>query len=132
MNSLIIGKREAISNVIRKTTSIVDLDKRIYKIQESLFGIFKWGDFKPLPKLNYVLVFRSLFANCEPCAFDETTDNPNAFFQISLIYNKNRRIIVHETKDKTEAFALAKELATGLNQRVMDSASKPGKGVWLT
>ena len=132
MTAQIIGKRKAVSNVVRQTASIIDLDKRVYKIQESLFGIFKWGNFKPLPQLNYVLVFRSLFANCEPCAFDETTDNPNAFYQVSLIYNKNRRIIVHETKEKQEAFALAGELAAGLNLRVMDSASKPGKGVWLT
>jgi hypothetical protein len=131
MNYLIIGKREAISNWIRQFITIIDIEKRVYKLQESLFGLFKWGAFKPLPKIDYVLIFRSLFVKCEACSMDEYENNPNAYFQVSLVYNKTRKIVVEETKDKAEAFALAMEVASGLKTRLRDSASIRGKSTWL-
>lgn len=131
MDSLITGKREALSNWIRQFATVIDLENRFYKLQESLFGIFKWGTFKPLPRIDYVLVFRSLFVKCEACSIDEYENNPNAYFQVSLVYNKNRKIVVEETKDREEALALATVVASGLNTRVKDSASMRGKSTWL-
>jgi hypothetical protein len=132
MNYLITGKRDALSNWVRQFITIVDIEKRIYKLQESFLGIFKWGTFKPLPKIDYVLVFRSLFAKCEACSLEESADhNPNAYFQVSLVYNKSRRIIVRETKSKEEAFMLARELAQGLKTKLRDSATKFGQSSWL-
>lgn len=131
MKDLIIGKREALSNWVRQFATIIDPEKRMYKMQEGLLGIFKWGLFKPLPKIDYVLIFRSLFARCEACSLDEYEHNPNAYFQVSLVYNKNRRIVVEETKNKEEAFALARLVAAGLNTRLRDSASVRGKSTWL-
>jgi hypothetical protein len=131
MKEVIIGKREALSNWLRQFSTVIDIKKRVYKIQEGLLGIFKWGTFEPLPKIDYVLVFRSLFAKCEACSLDEYENNPNAYFQVSLVYNKNRRIVVEETRNKEEAFALAREVAEGLNTRLRDSASVRGKSTWL-
>ncbi|MFO0322516.1 MAG: hypothetical protein ACK504_08820 [Bacteroidota bacterium] len=131
MKDLVIGKRDALSNWIRQFTTIIDIEKRVYKLQEGLLGIFKWGTFKPLPKIDYVLVFRSLFARCEACSLDEIENNPNAYFQVSLVYNKNRKIIVEETKNKEEAFALATEVASGLKTKLRDSATVRGKSTWL-
>ena len=132
MNDLIIGKRGALSNWIRQFATIIDIDKKMYKLQEGLLGVFKWGAFKPLPKIDYVLVFRSLFAKCEACSLEQYENNPNAYFQVSLVYNKNRRIIVEETKSKEEAFALARTVAVGLNTRLRDSASIRGQSSWLS
>ncbi|MBL7912789.1 MAG: hypothetical protein JNJ41_17125 [Bacteroidia bacterium] len=131
MKDLIIGKRDALSNWIRQFATIIDLEKRIYKLQEGFLGIFKWGDFRPLPKIDYVLVFRSLFAKCEACSIEENANNPNAYFQVSLVYNSNRRIIVQETKNKEEAFTLAREIAMGLRTKLKDSATTFGKSSWL-
>jgi hypothetical protein len=131
MKDLIIGKRDALSNWIRQFVTIIDLEKRTYKIQEGLLGIFKWGTFKPLPKVDYVLVFRSLFVKCEGCSLDENENNPNAYFQVSLVYNKNRKIIVEETKNKEEAFVFAMEVAKGLKSKLRDSATIRGKSKWL-
>lgn len=131
MKNLIIGKRDAISNWIRQFVTVIDIEKRVYKLQEGLFGLFKWGAFKPLPKIDYVLIFRSLFAKCEACSIEEYENNPNAYFQVSLVYNKNRKIIVEETKDKVAAFALAIEVACGLKARIRDSATVRGKSIWL-
>ncbi len=132
MKDLIIGKRGALSNWIRQFATVIDIDKKMYKIQEGLLGVFKWGAFKPLPKIDYVLVFRSLFAKCEACSLEQYENNPNAYFQVSLVYNKNRRIIVEETKSKEEAFALARAVAVGLNTRLRDSASIRGQSSWLS
>lgn len=132
MNDLIIGKRGALSNWIRQFATVIDIDKKMYKLQEGLLGVFKWGAFKPLPKIDYVLVFRSLFAKCEACSLEQYENNPNAYFQVSLVYNKNRRIIVEETKSKEEAFALARAVAVGLNTRLRDSASIRGQSSWLS
>jgi hypothetical protein len=132
MKEVIIGKRDALSNWIRQFATIIDIEKRIYKIQESLLGIFKLGRYKPLPKIDYVLVFRSLFVKCEACSLDEYESNPNAYFQVSLVYNKNRKIIVEETKNREDAFILAKEIASGLNTRLRDSATVRGKSTWLS
>ncbi len=108
MDDLIRGKREALSNWIRQFVTIVDIEKRSYKIEEGLLGIFKWGSFKPLPTINYVLVFRSLYAKCEACSLEENpNENPNAYFQVSLVHHKSRRIIIRETKNKKGAFDLA-------------------------
>ncbi|PBQ30697.1 hypothetical protein CNR22_02550 [Sphingobacteriaceae bacterium] len=127
---MITGKRKAISNFIRQFATVVDSEKRVYKIEQGLFGIFHWGSFQPLPKIEYVLIFRSFFAKCEACAFDAGDDNPNAYFQVSLVYRSNRRIILHETKKKQEAFELATETAKALKTKICDSATIPGKGTW--
>jgi hypothetical protein len=131
MKNLIIGKRDALSNWIRQFVTIIDIEKKAYKLQEGLFGLFKWGTFKPLPKIDYVLIFRSLFVKCEACSIDEYENNPNAYFQVSLVYNKNRKIVVEETKNKEEAFTLAKEIASGLKTKLRDSATIRGKSTWL-
>jgi hypothetical protein len=131
MKDLITGKRDALSNWIRQFATIIDIEKRAYKIQEGLLGIFKWGTFKPMPKIDYVLVFRSLFAKCESCSLDKYENNPNAYFQVSLVYNKNRKIIVEETKNKEEAFSIATKVALGLKAKLRDSATVRGKSTWL-
>jgi hypothetical protein len=131
MSQLIIGKRDALNNWVRQFATVIDAEKRLFKMQEGLFGIFTWGEFKPLPKIEYVLVFRTLFAKCEDCSIEDTDKNPNAYYQVSLVYNKTRRIIVQETRSLTEAFELAKLTAVALNTRVRDSASQKGKSSWL-
>lgn len=131
MNAFIISKREAISNWVRQFKTIVDIDGRMYKLQESLFGFLKWGEFKPLPKIDYVLVFRTLFAKCETCAIDEIENSIHSYYQVSLVHHKNRRIPIRETKNKKEAFDLAKQLAIGLKTHLKDSASDARKGNWL-
>lgn len=131
MNEIIISKRKAISNWARQFKTVVDLNGKMYKLQESLFGFLKWGKFKPLPKIDYVLVFRTLFAKCEACGIDDIENSIHSYYQVSLVHHKNRRITIQETKNKEEAFILAKKLALGLNTHLKDSASDPRKSNWL-
>ncbi|HRD40249.1 MAG TPA: hypothetical protein PLC65_16600 [Bacteroidia bacterium] len=130
MNSVLAGTRNAINNWLRQFKTFINFEDNTYKIQESLMGVFKWGEFKPLPKLNYVLVFKNVFAKCETCSIDEFENNPHAYFQVSLVHNSNRRIIVHETKNKEEAFKIAEQLGNNLHLRIKDSSSRR-QSVWL-
>lgn len=131
MNGLITGKRNALNNWLRQFNTFIDVKNKAYKLQESLLGFFKWGDFKPLPKLDYVLVFKSFFAKCESCSIDDFEGNEYAYYQVSLVHSKNRKLIVHETKNKETAFKFALNVANQLDLRVRDSASTRGKSTWI-
>ncbi len=130
-SSIIAGKRSGVSNWLRQFNTFIDLDKRVFKVQESLLGIFKWGSYEPLPKIDYVLVFKQLFAKCEACSIDDYENYDYAFYQVSIVYNKTRRIIIHETQNKDEAFTIAQSVAKGLNARLKDSATDRRKSTWL-
>jgi hypothetical protein len=131
MDSIIIGKRKSLTSWLRQFDTIVDMEKRIYKVQQGVFGIFKWGHFKPLPIVNYVLIFKTFYAKCEDCVMDEFDDNPNSYYQVSIVYNKNRRIIVHESRRRSEAFNLAHDMAVGLKTHLRDSATNRRKSRWV-
>ncbi len=132
MKNIIVGNRNALNNLLRKFFTFIDIEERTYKLQETVLGIFKSGSFKPLPKIDYVLIFKNYFSKCAVCSIDEEENNPDSFYQVSLVHNKNRRIIVHETKTKNEAFDLAGKVAVALKIPVKDSASKRGVSKWLT
>ncbi len=124
---IFVGVRKALNNWLRQFRVFIDLEQKLFKVEEGLLNIFRWGKYEPLPKLNYVLVFRSFYAKCEACSLDENADS---YYQISLVHNKNRRIITHETKNKSEAFKIAEQLAKGLALNIRDAASVPGKSSW--
>lgn len=126
-SEIVIGYRKALNNWLRQFRTFIDLEHKLYKVEESLLNIFRWGKFAPLPRLNYVLIFRSFYAKCEACSLDENADS---YYQISLVHNKNRRIIAHETKNKAEAFTIAEQLAKGLDLSIKDAASVPGQSTW--
>lgn len=130
-NRIIIGKRSGMSNFFRQFQTHLDVSSNTYKIQESLFGLFKWGDFEILPKIDHILVFRQLYAKCEDCTLDDFENSINSYYQISLIHNKTRRIVVHETRSKSEAFEMANKLSVVLNKRILDAVTDRRKGKWI-
>ncbi|MCE3260329.1 MAG: hypothetical protein K0S12_1970 [Bacteroidetes bacterium] len=130
-SAIIKGKRKGISNWFRQFGTYVDPEKRMYKLQERFLGIIRWGDFEPLPKVDYVLIFKQLFAKCEACSIDEYENNDYSFYQVSLVHHNTRRIVVHETDNKDEAFNMGHTLAVALQTRLKDSASSRGQSKWL-
>jgi hypothetical protein len=126
-SEIVVGYRKALNNWLRQFRVFIDFERRTYKIEEGLLNIFRWGKYEPLPQLNYVLVFRSFYAKCEACSLDENADS---YYQISLVHQKNRRIIAHETKNRSEAFSFAEQLSAALHLNIKDAASVPGKSTW--
>lgn len=125
---VISGKREAISNWFRKFgTDIIPFANK-YRVNESLLGIFNWSEERPLPKIEYVLIFKNVFAKCEACSVDEFENNIHAYFQVSLVHHKNRRIIVHQTKNKQEALNIAQALSQQFNKPLKDATTKSKSG----
>ena len=90
-----------------------DLENKLFK-REFTIGIFKYGKWKPLPKLDYV----SLFA----------TDQ--SVFQINLWNNKNKHWDLYEEFNYKDAFKIAFELSELLNIDLLD-ATIPGNFKWV-
>jgi hypothetical protein len=68
---------------------------------------------------------------CEPCDTGEFEDDGLTWYQISLVHGHYRRIIVHETRNRKEAFAKANELGLLLGKKVLDSASNRRLSQWI-
>jgi hypothetical protein len=115
---IITGKRRGLNNWLRQFTVLVDVEKKLFKVQESLLGIIKWGEFKPLPKIKYVLLFRNYYAKCEQCSLDD--ENDLAYYQVSLVHSANQRIIVHESRKYNEAREMAEKLAHRFHLKTSD------------
>lgn len=127
----ITGYRASVSNWFRNFVIQVDVVNNRWIQTQTWFAVFRFKQSTSLPKLDYVLVFRALYAKCEPCDMKTQEDNPNAFYQVSLVHHKTRRIIVHESKNASEAFAKANELSHNFSLRIRDSATTYGKSRWL-
>ncbi|MDO8998643.1 MAG: hypothetical protein Q7W45_02680 [Bacteroidota bacterium] len=126
-DEIIIGKRES-SNFLMKTETLLNLEKGLYKIFEKSFG-FGSGEWKKIPKLDYILLFRPLYVKCEGCSVDNF--EKDSVYQLSLVYNKNQKIIVHETDKKDEVFNLAEKLSSFFKIKVRDSASDRRNPKWI-
>lgn len=126
---IITGKR-ASSNFFRKMGTLLNLDKGLYKAYESVLGMTS-GSWKKIPKFEYVLLFKTLYIKCEGCVPEDFDDSNGAVYQLSLVYNKNRKLIVHESKLKDEIFSLAERLSNFYKIKIRDSASDRRNPKWI-
>jgi hypothetical protein len=74
-------------------------------------------------------MFRTLYANCEPCTLEDFENT--SLIQLSLVYHKNRRLIVHESKNTQEIREMAATLASAFQLRIRDAASDRKHPKWL-
>ncbi len=127
---MIISGKYAASNFIYQQGIQIDLQRGQFKMLRSLFGFIRLKDeWKPLPKIAYVLVFKTFYVKCEPCEQDDTH---SATMQVSLVYNKNRKLIVHEATNKDEIFSIAEALASHLQLKIRDAATNRRAPRWVT
>lgn len=127
---MIITGKYAASNIIFQQGLILDTDKKCYIKTKKIVHLFDVSDkCKPLPKFDYVLMFRTLYAKCEPCSTEDF--NNSAVVQLSLVYNKNRRLIVDESKDMRSIIEKAKNISGALNLKIRDSATDRRNSKWL-
>jgi hypothetical protein len=120
----------AASNFIVRQGILLDLTKRCFKRSYKILSLFTfWDKCERIPKVDYVLMFKTLYAKCEPCNTDDF--NASAMVQLSLVYNRNRRLIVHESKNIKEIKELAASLASQFKTRIRDSATDRRNPRWL-
>lgn len=126
----ITGKYAA-SNFFVRQGLILDTVKKCYSKSYKIISLFKvQEECKNLPELNYVLMFRTLYAKCEPCEMEDFESSST--IQLSLVYNKNRRLIIHESKNFKEIKEMAKQLSQSFNLKIRDSASDRRNPKWLS
>jgi hypothetical protein len=125
----VIGKY-ASSNFFYKQEVILDLNQKCLNHKNTFLWLFVFKTkCNPLPLIDYVLVFRTLYAKCETCSIEDF--NNSSLLQLSLVYNKNRRIIIHESQNQNIIFEKAKLISQYLNLKIRDSASQRNKSIWI-
>lgn len=125
----IVGKYAA-SNFFLRRGVILDTEKKCFTKSNKIISLFTfYEDCQRLPKLDYILMFRTLYAKCEPCELEDF--DTASMIQLSLVYNKNRRLIVHEARNFQEIKELAKQLSEVFNLKIRDSATDRRSPKWL-
>ncbi len=123
------GKYES-SNFLIQQGILLDTYKNCYNKTNKILNLLTFKEScKILPKLDYLLMFRTLYAKCESCSVEDFENSSTV--QLSFVYNKNRKLIVHESKNFEEIKRLANQLAGELNLKIKDSASDRRNSTWL-
>jgi hypothetical protein len=127
---MIITGKYAASNFLVRQSLTIDTEKNCSTKSSKILSLFTVKEgCKKLPKLDYILMFRTLYAKCEPCGLDDFESA--SMIQLSLVYHKNRRLIVHESNDFNEIKSMAKQLADDFYLKIRDSASDRRNPKWI-
>jgi len=123
------GKYTASNFFVRQGVTL-DTDKKCFRKSNKIMSLFTvYDECKNLPKSDYILMFRILYAKCESCGIDDF--DSSSVIQLSLVYNKNRKFIVHESKNIDVIKQMTEQLSLTLNLKVKDSASGRRNPKWL-
>ncbi|WP_299520779.1 hypothetical protein [Winogradskyella sp.] len=104
-----------------------DFENDRYRPIKSILGI-NLGTWKPLPKIEYISVFRTNETTTVRARSAETNVT-NEIIKLNLFYNTNRKIEAYSTKDIEDAFKKAHELAPLFNVDILDATERESK--WL-
>lgn len=125
-----IEGKYASSNFLIQQGILLDTEKKCYNKTNRVLNLITLKETcKALPKMNYLLMFRTLYAKCESCSVEDFENS--SIVQLSLVYHKNRKLIVHESKNFEEIKKMAKELALEFNLKIKDSASDRRNSKWV-
>lgn len=120
------------SNFFIKRGVKLNLRAGYYQLSTKILHLFSvFSKQIKLPKPEYILVFKTLYAKCEACEIDDFENGNGSVYQLSLVHHKTRRLIVDEGKNKEEIFQKAYLLAQHYHLRIKDSASNRRQPVWL-
>ena len=126
----ITGKLAA-SNLLTRQGIELDTDKKCYQNTNKILSLFTVkSSCKPIPKPDYVLIFRTLYAKCEACSVEDF--DSSSLVQLSLVYRKNRRLIINEGGSLIQSVEMARSLASELGLKIRDSATDRRNPVWIT
>lgn len=127
---MIVNGKYAASNFFVQQGLTLDTDKKCYNKSNKLIKLITVNEAcKSLPKLDYILMFRTLYAKCEECSVEDFENS--SVVQLSFVYNKNRKLIIHESKNFAEIKELAEKLSKEFNLRIKDSATDRRNSKWI-
>ena len=120
----------AASNFFVQQGVELDTDKKCYHKSNKIVKLFRIKEScKSLPKLDYILMFRTLYAKCEECSIEDFENS--SVVQLSFVYNKNRKLIIHESKNFGEVKQMAEQLSKEFKLKIKDSASDRRNSKWI-
>jgi hypothetical protein len=125
-----VNGKYAASNFFVQQGITLDTENKCFNKTNKIISLFTIKEeCKKLPQLDYILMFRTLFAKCESCGVDDFENN--SVVQLSLVYNKTKKIIIHETQSLEEVKQIAEQLSKVFNLKIKDSASDRRNPKWL-
>jgi len=120
------------SNFLAKRGIKLNLLGGYYQLSTKILHLFSvLSKHIQIPKPEYVLIFKTLYAKCEACEIEDFENGNGSVYQLSLVHHKTRRLIVDEGKNKEEIFKKAHLLAQHYHLRIKDSASNRRQPVWI-
>ena len=118
------------SSLALKQGIVIDLSNNCFSKFNKFFFLFKIKEAcKPLPKADYLLLFRTIYTKCQTHTAKEFEES--SVTQLSLVYDKNKKLIVHESANIDEVKQMAALLAKELKVRIRDSATDRRKPMWV-
>jgi hypothetical protein len=106
----------------------IDMEERKYR-NIIIIGNQSFGNWKYLPEIKYISVFRTIIVSSIVGRSGATVSNREKTILINFIHGKNQRLRVYKTDNVEDAFLKAKYFSEKLNLRIFDATSKKGK--WL-
>ncbi len=127
---MIINGRYSASGPLYRQGLQLDTEKQCFRKTKKLFGFINLSEgCKPLPRGDYLLLFRTLYAKCEACTPEDF--ERSSVMQLALVYRGNRRLVLHESNDTASVLAMAEQLALLLGLRIRDSATDRRHPRWI-
>lgn len=97
----------------------IDLKKERHRKTMCFFGM-NIGVWRPLPKIKYISVFKTIKSSRLRGKTAETTYG-FVVYKVNLFQGQNKHLEIYITEDKSDAFKLAKQIALVLNLEVFDA-----------
>ena len=107
-------------NLIATDGSEINLDNKTYRTIKYLFGM-KFGSWNPIPKFDYVSVFRTIESQRINGVAATAVVSSN-MIHLNLFYQGNKHITFFRTTDKEEAFKVAEHIARCLDIELVDAS----------
>ncbi len=107
--------------------SELDLNNKTFRIVKSFFGI-KIGVWKPIPKFEYVSVFKTKETQ-QVNIITASTRFTGEVILLNVFYETNKHFTFYKTTDKEDAFRVAHRLKDILEIDILDATEREKK--WL-
>lgn len=105
----------------------IDLIRKKYRKTINIFSL-TFGKWKELPEIEYISVFKTTKSS-RVWVSSASTKVTNSIVKVNLFYNTNQKIEAYVADDASDAFVVAKQIASALNIDVLDATSRETK--WL-
>ncbi len=106
----------------------IHLEDKTYRLITSILGM-RWGRWKPIPKFEYVSVFKTKEAVSVNSYGATIGTFKNDVIQLNLFYSGNKYITFYQTEELEDAFRVAEHFRLALDVDILDATTRDSKWV---